>query len=222
MKCLSYYFIFWIFFIQSCSFNINDENQIYLVGRKFDFLVYYFDSDDSLQKIDSLELEVLDDFYPQRSQTAIKWTHYESSAGKVKIVKETTGVIDETESYFIHPPRKGDLHILSFADFPTISSFVFSDTTAESSSEGSIMMRKSHNGKMISEVKTNQVYKGKTAIDLPFKKNYRTHHLSAIAESELGSIYGDYYFSEEFGFVRMDYKLPDNTNISIRLSRVYF
>lgn len=210
--------------LQGCTFNQNDDNEIYLIGRKFQFAIYYFDSRDSVQKIDSLELKVSDGFYPQRSQTAIDYTHYQKNENEtsITIVKETTGVVDGVDYFFIHPPREGDLHILSFAEFPSINTSVFSDTTSKISSTGTVTMAKSYKGKTITRVETTQEYKGKATIDIPLKKNYRVHHLKATATSELGTIFGNYYFSEELGFVRMDYKLPDSTGISIRLTGIEF
>lgn len=208
--------------IQGCAFNQNDDNEIYLPGRKFQFVIYYFDSSDSVKKIDSLELTVTDGFYPQRSQTAIDWIHYQANEYDTTIVKETTGVVDGSVYFFIHPPREGDLHILSFAEFPSINTSVFSDTTSQTSSSGTVTMAKSYKGKTITRVETTQEYQGKTATAIPFKKDYRAHHLKATAKSELGTIFGNYYFSEELGFVRMDYEFPDSTGISIRLSGIDF
>lgn len=211
-----------LIFLQSCAFNQNDDNEIYLPGREFQFVVYYSDSTDSLRKVDTLELKVTNDFYPQRSQTAIDWIHHQANKNDTTIVKETTGVIDSKDSYFIHPPREGDLHILSFAEFPTINTFVFKDSTSKSNSTGKVSMAKTYKGKTITHVETNQKYQGKTTIDIPYQKNYRVHHLKATAKSELGTILGNYYFSEKLGFVRLDYELPDQTKISMQLSRIDF
>jgi hypothetical protein len=211
-----------VILLQSCAFNQNDNNEIYLPGREFQFVIYYLDSGDLVQKIDSLELKVTEGFYPQTSQTAIDWVHHQTNESETIVMKETTGVIDSEERFFIHPPREGDLHILSFAEFPSISTSVFKDTTSRISSSGIITMAKSYAGKTITNVETTQEYQGKTAIDIPFKNNYRVHHLRATAKSELGTINGNYYFSEKLGFVRMDYELPDETTISIRLSGIDF
>lgn len=222
MQSLKIILIPLLILLQSCAFNQNDDNEIYLPGREFQFVIYYVDSKDSVQKIDSLELKVTDGFYPQRSQTAIDWIHYQTNENDTTVVKETTGVVDSEDYFFIHPPREGDLHILSFAEFPSINTSVFTDTTSKISSSGTVTMAKSYEGKTITNVETNQEYQGKTTIDIPFKKNYRVHHLRATAKSELGIILGNYYFSEKLGFVRMDYELPDKTAISIRLSGIDF
>ena len=140
----------------------------------------------------------------------------------IEIVEETTGVVDGPEYFFIHPPREGDLHILSFAEFPSIRTSVFSDTTSKIRSSGTVTMTKTYKDQVITQVETTQEYQGKTAIDIPYKKNFRAHHLKASAKSELGTILGNYFFSEKLGFVRMDYTLPDKTSISIRLSGIDF
>lgn len=208
--------------LQGCAFNQNDDNEIYLPGREFKFVIFYVDSKDSVQKIDSLELKVTDGFYPQRSQTAVDWIHYQTNENDTTVVKETTGVVDSEDYFFIHPPREGNLRILSFAEFPSINTSVFTDTIFKTSSSGTITMAKSFEGKTVTKVETTQEYQGKTSIDIPFKKNFRVHHLRATAKSDLGTILGNYYFSEKIGFVRMDYELPDNTAISIRLSGIDF
>jgi hypothetical protein len=208
--------------LQSCSLNQNDDNEIYIPGREFHYVIHYTDSTYAVLKIDSLVLKATDGFYPQQSQTAIDWIHYQTSENDTTVVKETTGVVDSKGRYFIHPPREGDLHILSFAEFPTINTSVFKDTTSKTNSSGSVTMAKTYKGKAITNVETTQEYQGKIAIDIPFKKNYHVHHLRATAKSELGTIFGNYYFSEQLGFVRLDYELPDKTGISIQLSGINF
>lgn len=218
IRLLKITFILVFVLLQSCGFNQNDDNSIYIPGNEFKYVIYYFDSTGSVQKVDSLELKVTDGFYPQRSQTAIDWIHHQANKNDTVVIKETTGVVDGTEYFFIHPPREGDLEILNFAEFPSIKTYVLSDTTSKMSSAGTVTMAKSYKGKSITKVETSQEYLGKKAIDIPFRKNYRAHHLEATAKSELGTIFGNYYFSEELGFVRMDYELPDKKMISIRLS----
>lgn len=208
--------------ILSGAANENDDNTIYIVGRKFQFSVYYFDDKDSIKKIDSLNLEVTDDFYPQASQTSINWIHYQVNKNDTTVEKESTGVKDSQDRFFIHPPRQGDLYILSFAVFPALRTYLFSDSTLPYNSSGVITMMKSYEGQPINSVETFKEYKGKKFTDTPFKNDFLTYHLTATAKSEIGTILGNYYFSEIYGFVRLDYKLPDNSSISIRLSGVDF
>lgn len=206
----------------ACSFNKNDDNVIYVPGRKFHFNITYIDKDGTIRKVDPLELEVTKGFYPQRKQTAIDWVHFQTHWKDTTLLKETTGVVDAEDEFFIHPPREGDLYVLSFAEFPTIHTSVFTDTTSKIKSTGTVTMAKSYKGKTITQVNTTQEYQGKANISLPINKTVRAHHLRATAKSELGTIYGNYYFSEDWGFVRMDYLLPDSTKISIQLTGTEF
>lgn len=219
---LSFILFSMVLFSSGCTFNKNNDNTIYIPGRQFKFSILYINEDGTIRKVDPLELAVTDGFYPQRKQTAINWTHYQTDGMDTLIVNETTGVVDSESQFFIHPPREGDLHILSFAEFPAINTFAFKDSTSTLKSSGAVTMAKSYKGKTITKVHTTQEYRGKTTVSLPTGKALRAHHLVARATSELGSIHGNYYFSEVFGFVRMDYDLPDNTQVSIRLTETNF
>lgn len=142
---------------QSCGFNKNEDNLIYIPGRKFSYDIIYSDKYGEVKKVDSLELLVTYGFYPDRKQTAIEWSHYQKNGDDTKLITETTGVEDSRESYFIHPPRAGDLHILSFAEFPAIRTYVLKDPNAKSKGKGTVTMVKTFQGKTITNVETTGI-----------------------------------------------------------------
>ncbi len=205
----------------SCSWNKNSDNRIYIPGKEFSFLVQFTDSTGQLLKTDSLKLEVTDGFYPERKQTKIIWTYYQSAGGETTELTNSTGVIDSEEEFFIHPPRVGELYILSFAEFPSLNSKVLEDTTYRYSSEGSITMAKNYEGETITKVKTTQKYNGLHRINIPLRQNILAHQTIATATSETGAITGSYFFHEEYGFVKLLYHLPDHQQVSISLSGVF-
>ncbi len=205
------------------KWNQNDDNSIYIPGRKFYFQVKYINSEKQHLKSERLDLTVTDGFYPERKQTEIIWELYtEASNQKTIVLKEHTGVVDSENMFFIHQPRIGDLRILSFADFPQFSTYVFKDTIGTTRSEGSVAMAKTFDGVLITKVKTRSESKGKTTIPVGELGERRVFAFSGRAESELGVMNSRYFFDQVFGFVKMEFMLPDSSEINIELQRVDF
>ena len=203
-------------FLHSCAWNENDDNRIYLPGKTFQFQVDYYDADGKRLKIESLQLEVLDGFYPERKQTQIKWT-LSQNTGDSPTLTEVTGVVDSKDYFFLHPPRCGDLHILSFAEFPQIPGSTVANPELGFTAEGKISMVKSFEGIQVNGVSTSRSYDGtQELIELPFGR-VKTIPIIATAHSSIGEIRGKYFFHPELGFIRMDYTLPDSSLLSIYL-----
>lgn len=203
----------------SCNFwNKNDDNVIYKPGSRFYFRVNFLNADGSLKKRDSLVMEVTNGFYPGPSQTEIVYTYFQSQEKDTQILTNSTGVVDSKDEFFIHPPRVGDLYVLSFADFPDLNTKVFTDTAYKYEGGGFIVMTKLYKGKAVGKVSTTSSYKGIKNIDLPIAENLKTYYTHSNASSGAGNIVGDYYFNEKFGFVKMDYTFDDSTRIQIELT----
>ena len=196
------------------SLNQNDDNIIYHVGDKSFYSVTYIDSLGSIEKIDTLRMEVTNGFYPDRKQTRIEYYYRQHNHNEVVEYNSWTGLIDRKDYFFIHPPRIGDLYVLSFSDFPTLKNS-FDETVKPYSYEGEITMSKSFNGILVNKVKTSQQYLGTKTIELNNYGNIWVHQTHSSGKSELGTIVGDYYFSEKLGFVKMDYTLPKGNKILI-------
>ena len=209
------YAIFWVSSLVQCvSLNQNDDNTIYNVGDISFYSVTYIDSLGSIEKIDTLRMEVTNGFYPDRKQTRIEYYYRQHNHNEVVEYNSWTGLIDSKDYFFIHPPRIGDLYVLSFSDFPTLKNS-FDETVKPYSYEGEITMSKSFNGILIKKVNTSQKYLGKSAIELKNYGRIRVHRTYSIAKSNLGIIVGDYFFSEKLGFVQLDYTLPRGKKILI-------
>ena len=220
MKTTLYYIILLILIV-GC--NHNDDNTIYIPDRLFHYQVSYSNDSGTIVKTQKLDLKVTDGFYPEKIQTQIIWELFDIENGDTIIYTNKTGVIDDANrGFFIHQPRIKDMYILSFADFPTIGSDVIKDSTLVIITEGTIVMAKQYEGATITKVKTEQRCKGKTTIELPKIGLRRVYYLESSATSEIGTIYGDYYFDKELGFVKFVFKLPDNRIILIELEGVNF
>lgn len=222
MKIFNFLSILILFSSCGVAQNKNDDNTIYKVGRKFFFETKYANPQGAITKTDKLTLEVTDKLYPAKIQTHIVWTQTHISKNDTIITKETTGVEDSKERFFLHPPRRGDMYILSFANFPSIRINDIQNPNATSTSKGHIAMAKKINNTLITNVKTTSKYLGKTTIDIPYQKNISVHYLEADAVSEIGTIIGKYYFNEQLGFVKLDYTLPDSNTITIELTKTNF
>ncbi len=200
------------------TYNQNSDNTIYQIGDSTNYLGIFRDKDQQIINSLPIKLVVTGGYYPGKKQTRIEWIYNQLGQDDGENITEWTGVIDSDEKFFIHPPRLGVFEILSFADFPTISTKSFKDSTSSYSFSGEITMLKEYNGTQVTKVITEQSYKGKTTIS--FSDNSlggRVHHTHATAKSAVGLIAGDYYFSETKGFVRLKYTLPDSSSISIEI-----
>lgn len=200
--------------VQCVSLNQNDDNTIYNVGDISFYSVTFLDSLGLVEKIDTLRMEVTNGFYPERKQTRIEYYYRQHNYKEVIEYNSWTGVIDSKDYFFIHPPRVGDLYVLSFSEFPRINN-TFLDSLHQYSYEGEMIMSKHFNGQLIKKVNTSQKYLGKTAIELKNYGRIRVHRTYSIAKSNLGIIVGDYFFSEKLGFVQLDYTLPRGKKILI-------
>ena len=107
--------------VQCVSLNQNDDNTIYIVGDISFYSVIFLDSLGSVEKIDTLRMEVTNGFYPERKQTRIEYYYRQHNYKDVIEYNSWTGVIDSEDYFFIHPPRVGDLYVLSFSEFPRIN-----------------------------------------------------------------------------------------------------
>ncbi|RLD67953.1 MAG: hypothetical protein DRI84_01040 [Bacteroidetes bacterium] len=214
-------FLFIIILFTSC--NSNDDNVIYIPGRLFNYQVSYINDVDEIVKTQKLNLKVTKGYYPERIQTQIIWELLDIGDEETIVSTNKTGVIDDVNAgFFIHQPRIDDMYILSFANFPTIGMDVIRDSSLVRISEGTVLMRKSYNGITITKVHTKQKYSGKTSIQLSTIGKRRVHLMKSSATSEIGTIYGDFYFDEELGFVKFNYELPNNEKIIIELTGTSF
>ena len=165
-KLIIYAIVFFIMLVvwQVLTWNNNSDNSIYIPGRKFYFNVEYRNRNAELIKSERLDLTVNNGFYPERKQTQIIWELYSLNGNDTLIIEDKTGVVDSKERFFIHQPRVGDMKILSFADFPQFSTYVFKDTIGVSKNAGEVSMAKTFDGLFITKVKTQSQSKGKTTI----------------------------------------------------------
>ncbi len=215
-----------IFFIlgSSCSLgnNENDDNKIYVVGKKFVFDVTFISPDSFTTRTDMLELLVTDDFYPAKIQTAITWSQYKVEGVDTTIIKNATGVEESARRFWIHPPRVGDMEILSFANFPSISKSTLkldeeqrAKTSIESGGRTAII--RTYKGINVNGVETKSKYMGMEMIDLPMASRLNCDKIYTEGKSAVGNIIGIYHFNKKYGFVQFNYKLPDGSKIILRL-----
>lgn len=223
-KLIIYAVVFFIMLVvwQVLSWNNNIDNSIYIPGRKFYFKVEYRNRNAELIKSERLDLTVNNGFYPERKQTQIIWELYSLNGNDTVLIEDKTGVVDSKQRFFIHQPRVGDMKILSFADFPQFSTFVFKDTVGVSKNAGEVSMAKTFDGLFITKVKTQSQSEGKTTITVGELGQRRVFAFSSKAQSELGIITCKYFFDAEYGFVKMEYQLPDSNLIDIQLQSVDF
>jgi hypothetical protein len=201
-----------LFLVYSCKNTNNDNNVIYNLGEVYTFNVK------GVNDIEKIELEITDEYYPE--QTKIYWHHYSSLKSKEKKSSEWTGLIDDGKEFFIHQPRSEEFHILSFANFPSVTIELDKDFANNTTSEGTVSMMKKYNDILIKKVKTAQKYIGKEMIVLSSIGERNLHKYYHSAQSELGKIDGYFFFDKELGFVKFIYNLPNKKTIELELSKL--
>lgn len=133
-----------------------------------------------------------------------------------------TGVVENKENVWIHPPRIGFLRSLEICPFPYIKlnkpiGYTWEDSMSISNSwsnkewgvwTGRLLLR--YNYKIISE----------EYIDTSLGKLLCTK-IIATAKSDIGTSELILYFSKSWGFVKLNYTLPNNVKIFINLEKIY-
>ncbi|AEH01221.1 hypothetical protein Lacal_1373 [Lacinutrix sp. 5H-3-7-4] len=107
------------------EFKYDIDNKVYLVNKKF-LYSYSLIHNDKLVDLDlkAIRLTIqgttlpFSKFDPDYNQTVIKY-EYLDEKGKL-MFSERTGLIENNNNIWIHPPRQGDAGILQLSAFPYI------------------------------------------------------------------------------------------------------
>jgi len=217
------YFIttfFLLTFISSCTNVKNKSNNIYLKNREWIFNAKFIDSTGETTDSCLIKMKVSKTHFISfiASQTPIIYT-YESNS---KRYEEKTGVEEDENGVFIHPPRLGKFSFLQIPPMPSITYPLNAIVQKEIELNTLKSEFKPASGKKIKQ----QLIQNNEKDTLVFK-NQKIECIKIIGQNinyteEIGIYKAEYWFSKIYGFVKMRYLKPNNSVLEITLTETNF
>jgi len=219
-KQLIYIIVFVLISFQLTSCSKDHNNGIYQTGRKWEWIVYFYDAKNSITDSCPLQLEIgkgglMSSIMNQRE---LVYTGY--CCGKE--IEEKTGVDERSNMVFIHPPRIGNC--FSFTEIPPMPQ-VELPINMTSVSTGELKVVKAEfeglNGKTIKQTHRpvridNFTFAGKT-IKCTVIEGENTNLIN-----DIGKYKCEYYFNESYGFVQLNYLKPSGEQVRMVLRKTNF
>jgi hypothetical protein len=224
----------------------NLDNSIYTVNKKFYFDYYYLDTNNikylmtndsttdwRLKELDKKDLNSvnqvimsisygLSPFYPMikdYNQTVIKYDFKMYNGNFWK--NEMTGLIENKKNIWIHPPRTGLFKILELNPFP----YLKSPYEIGNKWDWKLTIGSHWSDKRWLEWTGNVLIQYE--YEIMQKLNLKTNIgeidcflIQGIAKSKLGTTRLISYFSEKYGFVKLEYTNIDRTKIIIEINKI--
>jgi hypothetical protein len=128
---------------------------------------------------------------------------------------ETTGIVENKATIFIHPFRQNQYYFTETAAFPEIRY----PLEYGSSWTSDLNIREGWGDWSNTTLKTTYKILELETIDIPFKK-IEAWHVRATSTAEFGNSQHDFWFNEEFGFIKMIIKNYEGQLLAIELSEV--
>lgn len=208
-----------LIFISGCS-QAKDKSKIYTKGKEWKFEATFVDENNVITDSCSITMTVTKPHYISilTSQIPIVYK-YQFGARKYD---EKTGVEEDADGVFIHPPRMGKFSFLQVPPMPTVS-YPLTATRIKSIELNTLKSEyKPASGKIIKqELKQNNV------MDTLVINGKRIPCLKITGQNidhidEIGLFRVEYWFSSIYGFVKMHYIKPDNSGLQIILTATNF
>jgi hypothetical protein len=128
--------------------------------------------------------------------------------------EEGTGVYEDKEWIFLHPPRSGLFEILEFCPFPIIKFPLSISKTWDYKLLGTKPFSKAikqNFGKVINEVESDYTVTRELMWNsYAMQKKIACYEIKAVGHTAIGQTSLQAYFSEVFGFVYMNYETLNN------------
>lgn len=211
--------IFLLTIVSSCS-NAQNANNIYSENREWTFNAKFIDIDGQPTDSCLIQMKVSKPHFVSfiAKQTPIIYT-YEINTKKYE---EKTGVEEDENGVFIHPPRLGVFSFLQVPPMPSITYPLHSILEKEIELNTLKSEFKQASGKKI-----KQQLKQNNEKDTLVLKNKKIECVKITGQNinyteEIGTYKAQYWFNEVYGFVKMRYLKPDNTILEIVLTETNF
>lgn len=202
----------------------NSDNTVYTTNSKFTYSIERFKDKDKLDSyvinhlndtllIDKVALTILPGAF--LGQTKLKWEYLNLNDSVVE--KQITGLIEDSTTLWIHPPRSGFPMIYTeSAPFPKVKFPLEKHTSwiggiqsikgyEQIGLEGRVDFQYSNSGK--SSIKTiNRFYSD-------------CWKFESIGKSIIGSSLHTFYYDENDGFVHSSYEFPNGEKVILQLQK---
>lgn len=202
----------------------NDDNIIFKTNAKFMYSVcriknndtlacYMVDYKDDTTVINNVVLTVIPgNFF---GQTKMKWEYFYNSDSLID--KTITGIVEDSNQVWIHPPR---------SNYP----FIYTEASPFPEVMLPLEKNKKWSGELIipignfkeigldrSKVSCNYTILGKENIKTTYKNFENCWKIESLAVSKIGKAMHVYYFDSHYGFVYSVYSFPNGETLIIEL-----
>ena len=203
-----------LFLYISC--NGQTKESIFTKGKKWEYKCIFYSTEEKVIDSFTIDMKVQSNLTAILSQQIPIIYEYPFDG---KIIKETTGIIEDKAGINIHQPRLGNLYFTAILPMPSVNFPLGSNSESESETKIIKSSFEEINGKTIKQAKRSAgtdtfVYKDEVINCYV----YEAENLSEI--EELGKYNLRYWFNEKYGFVRYLYTKPDGSAIDIKLQNV--
>ncbi len=97
-----------------------NDNRIFTKGREWLYIVIKKNEKGDTVWLEKIKLEVISPTFKSimNSQTAVRYTYLTENSNKIEQRKETTGVDEEENHVYLHPPRNNYMAFTELSPFP--------------------------------------------------------------------------------------------------------
>jgi|GEM_PF-3508859 len=193
----------------SCSNGQNDGSKIFTPGSEWVYIVKTLDSNKVIYKIDTLKLTVEEGTFLLR-QKKISWSIKNVLPnGSVEEIFEITGVVENSNRVWLHPPR------LDFLKFTELTAFPEVKFPTKENSEWSSTLNIGAGWGEWQGVKVKSDYTLLKNNEISISDSCLV--VSATSKSKLGTFNTTYKFCRNFGFEYIHYQHPNGSRTKIIL-----
>ena len=201
----------------------NNDNLIFKTNAEFTYSAYRIKDNDTLNSyvvnhlgdtvvIKKVALTILPGKF--FSQTKIKWEYLNENDSV--IIKSITGVVEDKNEIWLHPPRKGIPFIYTeSAPFPEI----YYPLDSMSNWKGGLMGLKGYESiGLEGEVLFEYAVSERQDIQTEYKLFKNCWVINSKGESCIGVSTHKYFFNEKYGFVYSEYNFPTGEKLILSLT----
>jgi hypothetical protein len=188
------------------QYNLISDELIWMMatGKGWNYQPELQDEIEIQYSFDSSKKSFIEGFNINESRNFIDWDK-----------KVTTGIIEMDSFVWMHPFRQNQYFFTQVAGFPEI----YLPIKAGKSWTSKINIHVGWGDWENSTVLTTYQILNLETVDVPFKK-LDAWHVSATTVAEYGTTQNDFWYSEEFGFIKMTIKNYKGQLLSIELKEV--
>lgn len=183
------------------------------------------EEDRTEERIETIQLQVqkglspFDQWMPDYYQTVM--LYYYSAANGDQVFNEATGIVENEKNIWAHPPRQFLFMILELNPFPYIQAPFEIGNSWDWTLDIGNGYQDARWATWDSVITNNYIYEitGEERIETK-AGTFDTYIVESTAQSTVGTSHLKAYFSEEAGFVKLDYTNVDSTRMELELIEI--